>query len=313
MRKTILLILLFVCTNISFGQTTITNFISDNHISVEGTKVSMIPPIGFDAATNFAGFLEDESGSSIMVLDIPGPFSEVSKGFTKEGLQTQGMELVELEEMSFNSLPAVLIKAEQNAYGTMYVKYVLAFGSEQESILVNGTYPKTAANMDELMKKSLLSAFYNASIVINPFDVVDFEVSTGDTDFVFTKTMSNSLLFTKDGQVPSTSPDKASLIVVKAFSEVAVVDKKAFCEERIQQLPFQIETINSTEAIEIDAMKGFEIIADAKNKTTSEPSKVYQVILFTDTLYYIILGSTEGDFETNLSDFKSITKTFKRK
>ncbi|MGB3151392.1 MAG: hypothetical protein WBB27_12090 [Maribacter sp.] len=313
MKNTFLYLFTTLFTITGLAQTTITNFVTEAHIQVDGTKISLVPPANFTTAENFSGFQQNESGASIMVLDIPGPFSEVSKGFTEEGLKTQGMQLVATEELLLNSLPAILIKAEQSAYGNIYLKYIMAFGSEEESHLINGTFPKESEELDEVIKQSLFSAFYDPNKEINPFDAVDFEISTEDTGIIFANSMSNALLFSRDGKVPSTSPDQASLIVAKAFSELEILDKKSFCENRIKQLPFQIEEITSTKSIEIDDMQGFEVLADAINSSTNVVSKVYQVILFTDSLYYIILGSAEGDFETNLKAFRTIAKTFKRK
>ena len=301
-----------LCGMLSWAQTNITNFATDEHMPVAGTKISLIPPTNFTTAENFSGFQQNASGASIMVLDIPGPFSEVSKGFTEEGLKTQGMKLISMEELTLNALKGVFIKAEQDAYGSTYIKYSMAFGTEEESHLINGTFPKESKNLDETIKKSLFSTFYDPNKQIDPFDNVDFEISTGDTGLVFTKSMSNALLFTRDGTIPPTSPDKVLFIVTKAFSEKEISDKKTFCETRIRQHPFEVKAITSTKSIEIDGMQGFEILADALS-SDDKTSKVYQAVLFTDTLYYILVGSADADFETNLEAFRTITKSFKRK
>ena len=118
----------------------VTTEITDDHSAINGTKISMVPPDGFTNAVNFSGFQQNESGASIMVLDLPGPFSEVSKGFTEEGLQSQGMALNTIEKLRFNGLQAFLLTVEQSAYGNTYKKHILTFGTEKESIIINGTF-----------------------------------------------------------------------------------------------------------------------------------------------------------------------------
>ncbi|WP_424003650.1 hypothetical protein [Maribacter sp. IgM3_T14_3] len=313
MKKIILLAITIINSVVLFSQNDINNQLSTEHKSVDGTKISIVPPNGFTTASNFLGFQQTQSGSSIMVLDIPGPFSEVSKGLTKEGLLSQGMTLKETHKLTLNSLPAVLLKAEQNAYGNIYTKYILAFGTEEESILINGTFPQNIEDLNEVLKKALLSTVYDSNKKINPFDTVDFEISTDGTDIVFAKNISNSLIFNRDGKIPSETKDKVSLIIVKAFSNVDIMDKKLFAMNRIRQLPIVIKKIISTEPIEIDGINGYEIIADGSDKKTGNKEKAYQVILFSDSLYYLIFGSSQADFDNNIELFKKLAKTFKRK
>ena len=125
--------------------------------------------------------------------------------------------------------------------------------------------------------------------------------------------MGNRLIFNVDGKIPTQSPDKTSLLIAKAFSEVTAADKKLFSLNRIKQLPIDILKINSTEEINLDGISGYEILADGKNKKSGELEKLYQVILFSDSLYYLIIGTTNRDYEKNIAEIKKVTKTFKRK
>jgi hypothetical protein len=43
--------------------------------AIPGTRVSLVPPIGFTAAAQFSGFWQESIGSSIMVTEFSGPFS----------------------------------------------------------------------------------------------------------------------------------------------------------------------------------------------------------------------------------------------
>tara|TARA_R110002167_G_scaffold217166_1_gene421954 strand:+ start:5608 stop:6549 length:942 start_codon:yes stop_codon:yes gene_type:complete len=313
MKKIILLVLTIINSTTTSCQDKINNNLTPEHKEVNGTKISIIPPDGFTTASNFLGFQQTQSGASIMILDIPGPFSEVSKGMTKEGLLSQGMALKEKEKLTLNDLPAILLKAEQNAYGNIYTKYILAFGTEKESILINGTFPQNIEDLNQVLKKSLLSTVYDSGKNINPFDTVDFEISSDGTDFIFAKNISNSLIFNRDGKIPTESNDKASLIILKAFSEVDIEDKKLFSMNRIKQLPLEIEKIISIEPIEIDGISGYEIVADGKDKKTGDKEKAYQVILFSDSLYYMLFGSSGSDFDNNIELFRKLAKTFRRK
>lgn len=313
MKKLLLVFVTILQSAFNFGQKTINNDLSESHVTVEGTKISMVPPDGFTIAENFAGFQQGKSGASIMVLDVPGPFSEVSKGFTEEGLRSQGMTFVASEVLIFQDFQAVLLTVRQEAYGQTFKKHILAFGNEKETVFINGTFPPGKKELDAPIKNALLTAFYDSNKKIDPFSTVDFEISAEGSGLVFARSMANSLIFNRDGALPSRSEDQANFIVGKAFSEVLVTDKKQFARIRLGQLPIEIDSIRSTTSVKIDRLMGVEIIADGKNPQNKNPEQVYQTILFEDKLYYMILGTCEANFEENIKMFQDMANTFKRK
>ncbi len=121
------------------------------------------------------------------------------------------------------------------------------------------------------------------------------------------------MIFTIDGLVPTLSKNKTTLIIAKSFSKTNIEDKMLFCLERLKQLPVDIDNTESTHDIIIDGISGYEIVASGKNRKTKEDEKMYQVILFNDSLYYLFYGSTNQDFDNNLNEIRKVVKTFKRK
>lgn len=312
--KQILIIVTYLMSSLSVaGQSKINNILTTEYQNVVGTKISLIPPQGFLKASNFLGFQQNQNGSTIMVLDIPGPFSEVSKGFTKEKMLSQGVEVKEIENLIVNNLPAVFLTGEQNAYGNIYTKYVLAFGTDKETIIINGASPNNLKEIGKAVKLSILSSFYEADKKINPFEVVDFEINVSASKLIFAKSMVNSLIFTPDGILPTKSINKTLLTVGKSFSKTSIEDRKLFSLNRLKQFPIEILKIESTEEINIDRISGYEIIAITNDKKTNEQEKVYLALLFSDNLYYIFYGSTNQNFDVNIEGLKKSVKTFRRK
>lgn len=313
MKKIIFLIFSLLTFSTLFGQTVRNNDLTAKHINITGTKISIIPPDGFIKATNFLGLQQTQSGSTIMVLDIPGPFSETSKGMTKEGFLSQGVEVKTIENLTLNNLPAILVTGEQNAYGNVYTKFVLCFGTEKETILINGAIPSNLKEIANSVKFSILTSYYEADKKINPFDVVDYSIDFSKSKLKFAKSASNSLIFTTDGIIPTKSTDKTSLIIAKSFSKTSFEDRKLFCINRLKQLPVEIIKTDSILETSIDGISGFEIVATGKDKKTSSEVKICQVILFSDNLYYIFYGSTNQDYDNNITEIKKVIETFKRK
>lgn len=313
MKRDLLTVFLVFISLTVWGQKNIENQLSDQHQNIKGTKVSLIAPNGFTDGLNFFGLQQTESGSSIMILDIPGPYSETSKGITKENMLSKGVEVKKIENLTINSLPAIFVTGTQNAYGNIYTKYIFVFGTDNETIMINGVFPKNLKKVGDEIRKSMLTVFYEADKKINPFDALDYSIDVSETKLKFGKSISNAIVFSVDGQVPTASSDKTNIIVAKSFSEITTEDKKLFCMNRLKQIPIEIENIEYTNEITIDGISGYEIYAKGKNKKSDETENIYQVILFSDNLYYIIFGTTNDESDKSIGEIKKAVKTFKRK
>ncbi len=313
MSKSILITCHLFISILSFGQQKIENKLSSKHQNIKGTKISLIPPTGFSESENFLGLQQTSTGSSIMIIDIPGPYSETSKGITKENLLSKGIELIKTEQLTINGLSAIFVTGKQQAYGNNYKKYVLVVGSENETIMINGVYTENQKKTGEAIKKSMLSVVYEADKKINPFDFLEYTIDVSETKLKLGKSMANSLIFTTDGQVPTASADKTNLIVAKSFSNVSPEDKKLFSVNRLKQSPIEIINLEYTKEISIDGLDGYEIYATGKDKKTTETENIYQVMLFNEEFYYIFFGTTSDETTLSIEEIKKAVRTFKRK
>ncbi|WP_031529535.1 hypothetical protein [Dyadobacter crusticola] len=296
----------------AYGQKSITNVSTPEHLPIAGTKVSLIPPSGFEKATNFAGFQQTQSGSSIMVMSIPGQFEKLRAGLTKEAFLSQGVEISEIETLTLNGMPGVFLTGTQNAHSNVYSKFILCFGKDDESVMINGAFPQKLQEVGKGIKQAILGAYFDANRKVNPFEAIDFEVSTTGSKLVFAKNVANSLIYNMDGKIPTESSDRTSYILAKSFSKVEIEDKKLFCLNRAKQLYPEIN-IDSVNELSIDGTTGYELIGTAKNKKFEQDEKIYLAVLFSDNLYYLMIGSSNNDLASNLQTFKSIARSFRRK
>jgi len=310
--KLLTLILLFFSLYVC-GQEKIQNKLTENHKNIKGTKISLISPKGFASAQNFLGLQQRESGSSIMITEIPVSFSEIAKSMTKENLLSRGVGIVESKSLTINGLPAVLICGTQNVYSNAFTKYILVFGTEGETVVINGVFPENMKEIGVQVKESILSALYDEKETIDPFETIDYSLDASKAGLKLSKSISNFLIFTIDGVVPTKSIDKTSLMVSKSFSEITIEDKKLFVINRLKQLCTEDTSVKYINEISIDGINGFEVFAETKNEKTSNPEYVYQVILFSDNLYYIIIASTPDNTSGRVEQLKEAIKTFRRK
>lgn len=297
---------IFLCAavSIAFAQSTGQQVIS-------GTKYSMIPPAGFIASTSFSGFQNSKLGASIMVTELPIAMQATVESFTADALREKGMTLIDKQTIDFDKAKATFIYLSQQANGTMYLKQMLVLGDHKKTVMLNGIYPEASKDIADAIKTALLSTTYNEQQNDDPLDAVKFKIEVSGTPFKLAKFISGSLVFSTDGKIPTLTP---TLIAGNSIGNASITDQKGFCVERLKKLPRgESNTVKEINAVTIDHLPGYEIIADGKSKD-SQDQLIYQVILFTGTgEYFIIVGSATEDFQTNLQQFKNITQTFKRK
>jgi hypothetical protein len=312
MIKKTIIIVLFFCTKI-FAQKEINNIITEKHIFVKGTKLALVPPSGFKDATGFAGFQEAETNSSIMVTELPAPFDELTKAFTKENLLSRGMELKEIIDLNFQQNKAKLYKLNQKVLDDEYSKIMLVFGDEKSVVMVNFIYPSVKPELEESMSIALNSAVYEIDKVVDPLGSAPFKIDLGTSGLKFAASMSGSFIFTSDGFVPVKSADKAFFSIGQSISKMEIPNKKEFAIERLQYQPGGDKIkVDQTNEIEIDGMKGYEIIGFGEDEKGKKELN-YQVVIFGEKTYYFTLGLATNDFDKYLGQFKEITKTFKLK
>ncbi len=265
-------------------------------------------PAGFEVATSFSGIQNNATGSSIAVSEIPAPLVKMNEGFTAEALKTRGMTLMNDSLVPYGQSQARLLELSQTANGILYLKKILIFGNEQQTILVTGTYPETAKGQAVTIRKAILSVKHNTNQNDNPFDAVTFTIDVPANDFKLAKYLMGSLIYTRDGQLPS---DESMFVAGNSISKVNIPDRKAYSLERLKSLPEgESIVVQEISPVALNGLTGFAILAD----NTNDNSRIYQVMLYTPTNdYYILLGVDKEHKEENLATFKRIFETFKRK
>ena len=313
MRSQIALILLIV----SFPTTGFAQE-KESHIQavrIVGTRVSLKPPSGFTPSPEFSGYWLESLASSIIVTEFPGPFAEVSPGFSSPAeLMKRGMSLLNKQEVKIGGQGGVLLQAKQNSLGTDYLKWILVFGDEKESVLIAATFPQQfEKELSQKMKASLLTAYWDQGRKVSLTEGLNFTVrEIGELKLA--KRISNSLAFTKSGLFPSKAIDDPLIIIAQAISKIEVEDLEKFAKSRIFQTASVTDIeIEQSQKVNIDNLSGYEIVAKGKDIESGQPMVIYQTILFQDQSYYIMQGLiSHKQSERYLPVFREMVRSFKR-
>jgi hypothetical protein len=284
--------------------------------TIIGTKVSLKPPEGFTPSPQFPGYWLESLSSSIMVTEFPNPFAEASAGFSNSSeLMKRGVSLLNAQEVKLNGQSGLLVKVKQNAFGTEYLKWLLIFGDEKESVMIAATFPKELdGDLSEKMKASILTATWDRKKDVSPTEGLNFRVDEKG-ELKLAKRIANLLAFSKRGIFPSKDVDDPVFIVGQSVSKMEIGNPEGFAKARIlQTAEIKDVEIEQSNKVTIDHLNGYEIVAKGKDKASARPMVVYQVMLFDGQSYFLMQGLiSDRNRQLNLELFKEMARTFHRK
>ncbi|MEN6406450.1 MAG: hypothetical protein ABFC77_08265 [Thermoguttaceae bacterium] len=279
---------------------------------VKGTHIIVPAPSGFVVADRFPGYMSEETGSSVMVSELPAPFAKVTKDFGATNFKKQGMTLLTKEDATYGSYKGVLISASQSARGVDFLKWMGVFGDEKTTYMVTASFPKEAEDeLSDVLKKSVIGARVSATCA-DPLGDLTFRVSsTGDMRIA--KVFGNNILLSKDGVFPAKGIGTPIMVIGASASKgLSIQGRRAFVAARLQEIATLRDVLpKATDPVTIDGLDGFESVANATDTDSGTPALIYQVVLFDADGYYAIQGiASEQDGKTHLPTFKQIARTF---
>jgi len=285
------------------------------YVRFPAVGVKIAQPDGFQVAEEFHGFAHTDSGCSILTLKIPGPFSEVTGGFTKERLGARGMVLHSKSEIEIEGFDGFLISLSQQAYGMNFKKWLVCFGDEESSTMVTATFPASAEKrIGAQLKKIVLAVKHDDGPPPPLGSDVGFTIATANK-LKLTSDVGKTLLYTKDGVIPAKSPSDPFLVVARSIADVVAGDRRQYALNRLQQTAdIKVTSIVSTEEVTVDSLDGFATVAEAVETDTDAPMIVYQVMLFDGRAYFLIQGRAGKELSDEfLGEFKEMARSFKRR
>src|SRR5215510_15421935 len=213
-----------LCLSGSFVNAHSLSFAQPKHVKVPGTKVRLVPPTDLKPSERFPGFWDEETSSSIVITEMPAPYSEIANGFTKEALAAKGMNLLSKKEISLNGRPGILLHVGQEARSIAFLKWMVITGNEKETVLVTATFPEEMkAKLSSAMEQSALSVQWDAEAKVDPLAGLNFSFND-DPSLRFARRISNGVMLTKDGALSGKPNNDPFFIIGPSVSKVEISD-----------------------------------------------------------------------------------------
>jgi hypothetical protein len=265
---------------------------------VTGTRILIVPPTGFVQSPTFSGFVDPNGKTSILVTELPAPFSTLTEGFSGDKLATRAIKLLDKQDQKFAGYPGLLLHVAQSLSGHDFKKWITVFGDEKESVMITATIPSSHPDFDKFsdsLKQIVMHPVWKRDVQVDKLANLLFSVEP-TAPFKLAERIQNSLLYTLDGKIPQPSADGPLYIVGQSFGVTAPPDKKGFALKRLKSTAYMLDIKEqSVKPIVISDVQGYQIKASAIDAKTKEPMHLCQTLLFGERCYYIVQAITRKD------------------
>jgi hypothetical protein len=175
-RVICVLLFFFIFISNTFAQDTftITNYFTENYRDFPLTKISIIPPAGFEKDTLALGFFSKRYSSALRVGEMQmGIKSSVEKFFKSfdslNRKDSAGMTLLESYSFKINGFDAKLASLYGKIEGEEYFEWRVFIGDSVNTYIVKGYFPASKkTEIDHDIRTALLSVFYEPDRRILP-------------------------------------------------------------------------------------------------------------------------------------------------
>lgn len=282
---------------------------------VPGTRVCLVAPPGHEPGQGFDGYQWPTTGSSLIIVEFPGPQSELAKGFAVEGPVGEGMTVLHTESLQACGGKGQLAQVSQTASGTLYHKWVLACGDEKATLMLNAVYPAShEETLSASLRAAVLSAVWDRSLVLDPFAKVDWSINP-PPELKLAHETGGMFMYTQDGVAEQSDIGAPVFMVAPSMGTVAVEDLRARAEARFHKLgQIQDSEIASSQAKTIAGLHAWEIVGQARDTKSDRPLSIYQVMLVRGDSYILVVGMVDAKTGPDwLERFRTAASSWKPK
>ncbi len=281
---------------------------------VPGTRVAMKKPEGLEPAERFAGFINEETATSIMISEIPASVDELDEGFSGPAARARGMTLLSSAKVTLPDGAGTLFHFKQEAQGILFLKWLLLRGNKDRSVMITATFREELKDsVSEKLRNAVLGTRWFAETLSDPRAGLPFALEEHEALRV-ARRMGNMLIFTKSRTVPAAAGEPRFFAGLSIGGAVPNEGRESFVKSRAKQTATLKEIeIGPVREVTIDGLPGFELEASAKDAGTGAPTILYQVMLFDDNGYVLMQGmvatSQAGEYP---KVFRAMARSFRR-
>jgi hypothetical protein len=279
------------------------------------SRVVLDLPPGYTPSPLFAGFQNDASGVSFIILEAPvGEYDKMAQGFTADELAKRGITDVQQADLPRTD-SYTYMRAHQKSAAGSYAKYFVLFRTADQTVLVSVNVPEHALN-DGIVKPEEIERVLATAKTTEKTAVRDLYSLTYLGPFKEAGTLvGTSKVYTLDGRL---EPERAgetrsAFMVAPSLDKRPIANAEKLSVALLASLPgYKNFKPGETHSIRIGGLDGVEVEADALDEDDDKPIHLYQAMLMgKDGGYFRLIGIATPEDETHIAgEFPKIAHSF---
>lgn len=307
------LALLALCALLGMARPGVVSAMS--HQAPNSRVVLDLPP-GYVPSPLFAGFQNDETGASYVILEAPaGEYDKMAAGLNAEELGKRGITGIEKGTLQ-RAEPYVYMRAHQKSAAGAYDKFFVLFRTFDQTVLISVNVPEHAIEDGSVKVEEIDNVLATAKTTDKPA-IRDLYTLSYLGPFKEAGTLvGTSKIYTLDGRL---EPERAG-VTRSAFMVAPSLDKRPvehpaqMAASLLAGLPGyrDFRLVGEARSIRIGGLDGVEVEAEAVDEDDDKAVHLYQAMLLgADGGYFRLIGIAAPDNrEQMIAEFPKIAHSF---
>jgi hypothetical protein len=273
----------------------------------------------FTTSDRFSGFIDEASGASFVIIDLPAQaYEEVKKiPERKDALADQGLSEAVVSDLAGRKGEYVYFTGKQMVGGQAFTKFVLIFRERGVTGMISTNIPQTALDTGKFTKPRIEAVLATAMVKDTAAKAIElFRLGyLGPFQEAFSL-LGTAKAYSVSGEPPAPGENrmvKEPTLVVSPSMDGQIVDLKPTAQRSFQTLGGAFaKTIESEKPVTIGGLEGYQIIGETQDRKTGTKILLNFVLLTgKPDGYYVIVGTTpRADEEKFMSEIEKVIASF---
>jgi hypothetical protein len=259
------------------------------------SRVAIDLPDGFRAARAFSGFIDEQAGVSLVIVELPAAaYEQLASGLTPAALASKGIAKAEARKL-MRPEPYLYLRGEQASAEGPVAKFMVAFREGDVTALVTANVQKSSLDLGKVRAEQVEQLLASATIArtaAQPREV--FRLGYLGPFKPAGTLLGTTHAYTLDGQLPAgpKTRNRVVLIVSPSLDQRALPDPEGHAETLLGGLPgLKSPKIVERRRIMIGELDAVEIVGTATDADGGREIAIYQVLVIAKAGgYFRIVG-----------------------
>ncbi len=284
------------------------------------SRIAMEIGGAFTASSRFTGFLDEASGASFVIAEMPGhAYHEVKKLADRPAaLASKGIVQTRKSELPGRSGEYVYVTGIQRTPRGDYAKFLLIMREDDVTAIITANVPVLALKNKTVARERIERALRSATVRPRIAKTAElFRLAYLGPFREAVSLMGTSKAYNLTGKIPEAGANRLGeplFIVSPSLDKLQVPDIKAAAIKAFRTLGgFSELTVARESGVTISSLRGHAVTGEGKDIKSGRKMAIYLVMLAEKKGgYYLMVGMVlAGEANVYLPEFKKMAASFK--